>query len=697
MSSRNRFLMCHPQHFEISYVINPWMEGNVKRTSSELAIKQWQKLYSLITQSAEVELVPPQPGLPDLSFTANAGFILEDKVVLSRFLHPERQREEEYFEAWFAAHDFRFHRLPPQIPFEGAGDALLDREQPWIWAGYGYRSVLESHVYLSMWLEMEVLSLRLVDSRFYQLDTCFCPLESGFVMYYPQAFDEPSRRLIAERVPEEKRIVLSEKDAINFACNAVNIGRLLILNRATPELRDQLEYAGFETAQCELSEFLKAGGAAKSLALRLNEARHATAHPTAQPVLEFPQRIIELEGYLLDSSLMSCVINRIVEGGGSFEMLEFIAGARQQNRSRAKLLVTAPSQERLDRILSSLLDLGARLPLKESVNAALVAVQQTGVAPDDFYVTSIYPTEIRFKGEWHCVQHQRMDAAIVVDYKDGKVTARCRLIRDLQSGQKVVCGVEGIRARLKREGRETSESAPLVGGASGIASEHHLELAVEQIAWEMRRLREQGGKVAVVAGPVVVHTGGGRHLARLIRDGYVQALLGGNALAAHDLEQALYGTSPGGDLQRGASGRGGHDHHLKAINKIRACGGIAPAVNQGLISSGIFYECVHHNVPFALAGSIRDDGPLPETQMDLLKAQEQYHKLLQKTQMILMLSSVMHALSVSHMTPAGVKLICVDINPVTVNKLAGRGPAESFGLITDVGLFLSLLARQLEQ
>ena len=429
----------------------------------------------------------------------------------------------------------------------------------------------------------------------------------------------------------------------------------------------------------------------------MNESRHETAHPTAQPVLEFPQRIVELEGHLLDSNLMSRVMERIVEGGGSFELLEFNAGSRLQDTSRAKLLVTAPSQERLDRMLSSLIDLGARLPLKDSVNATLASVQQTGVAPDDFYVTSIHPTEIRFKGEWHRVQNQRVDAAIVVEQKDGKVTARCRLIRELQSGQKVVCGVDGIRTLLKREGRETSESASLVRGTSEIASEHHVELAVEQIAWNMRRLREQGGRVVVVAGPTVVHTGGGRHLARLIRDGYVQALLGGNALAAHDLEQAIYGTSLGVDLQRSAPGRGGNYLHLKAINKIRACGGIAQAVNQGLISSGIFYECVNRNVPFALAGSIRDDGPLPDTQMDLIKAQEQYHKLLQKTQMILMLSSLIPAMGVNSMTPAGVQMISVDIDPGTVNKLAARGSAESLGLITDVGLFLSLLARQLEQ
>jgi len=200
-----------------------------------------------------------------------------------------------------------------------------------------------------------------------------------------------------------------------------------------------------------------------------------------------------------------------------------------------------------------------------------------------------------------------------------------------------------------------------------------------------------------VPGPVVIHTGGGEHLAWLVRQGYVQALLGGNAIAVHDIEQSLLGTSLGVDLQTGTSMEGGHRHHLKAINTIRACGNIAGAVEQGVLTKGVFYECVRQPVPFSLAGSIRDDGPLPDTQMDLIKAQEDYARLLKDADLILMLSSMLHSIGVGNMTPAGVRLVCVDINPAVVTKLSDRGSIESLGVVTDVGLFLNLLTQQLKR
>jgi N-dimethylarginine dimethylaminohydrolase len=247
------------------------MEGNIKAISGQRAWRQWQQLSGLIQTRAIVELLPPQLNLPDMIFTANAGLILEDKFVLSSFLHAERQDEESHFAEWFAANDYGIYRLPRDIPFEGAGDALLDREQSCLWAGFGHRSALESHDYLERWLNIEVISLRLVDDRFYHLDTCFCPLENGYLLYYPLAFDAPSRRMIEKRIPELKRIPVSEADALGFACNAVNIDDLVILNSATPELRERLSDADFEVVQAEMSEFLKAGGAAKCLTLRLNE------------------------------------------------------------------------------------------------------------------------------------------------------------------------------------------------------------------------------------------------------------------------------------------------------------------------------------------------------------------------------------------------------------------------------------------
>jgi lysine-ketoglutarate reductase/saccharopine dehydrogenase-like protein (TIGR00300 family) len=259
------------------------------------------------------------------------------------------------------------------------------------------------------------------------------------------------------------------------------------------------------------------------------------------------------------------------------------------------------------------------------------------VAPDDFYVSTIYPTEVRINGEWVQVQKQRMDGAIAVDTTSGTPTATCRLLRDLKVDDRVVVGVEGIRTVRKPEARDTRSQEFSFMGA-GVSSERRVELVVEQIAWEMRQIRDQGGKVVVTAGPVVIHTGGGEHLSHLIREGYVQALLGGNAIAVHDMEQSMLGTSLGVDMKRGVSVRGGHRHHLKVINTIRRYGSIAKAVEAGVVTSGVLYECVRHQVPFSLAGSIRDDGPLPDTEMDLIKAQADYSRLIEGADLILMLS-----------------------------------------------------------
>jgi lysine-ketoglutarate reductase/saccharopine dehydrogenase-like protein (TIGR00300 family) len=291
-----------------------------------------------------------------------------------------------------------------------------------------------------------------------------------------------------------------------------------------------------------------------------------------------------------------------------------------------------------------------------------------------------------------------MDAAIVVGHTPDNLSARCQLLRDLKRGDRVIVGVEGIRNPRQPESREQRNShQEFAFMAGGVSSERRVELVVEQIAWELRQIRDRGGKVVVTAGPVVIHTGGGQHLSRLIREGYVHALLGGNAIAVHDIEQVMMGTSLGVDMQRGVPVRGGHRHHLKVINTIRRYGSIAKAVEQGAITKGIMYECIKNNIPFCLAGSIRDDGPMPDTQMDLIKAQAEYAKLLEGAEMVLMLSSMLHSIGVGNMTPAGVKMVCVDINPAVVTKLSDRGSIESVGVVTDVGLFLSLLVQQLDK
>jgi len=692
MNAAIRILMCPPDLYDVDYVINPWMEGNVHKSSKERAAQQWQQLKTLIAERATVELVPPALGWPDMVFTANAGLVLGDRAVLSRFYHPERQGEEPHFKAWFEKNGFTVYELPPDLPFEGAGDALLDRQGRWLWAGYGFRSELDSHPLLSEWLDIEVVSLRLMDRRFYHLDTCFCPLTDGYLLYYPPAFDTYSNRTIELRVPPEKRIAIEEADAVQFACNAVNLDRTVILNQASAALQQRLQECGFTVVETPLTEFLKAGGAAKCLTLRVTEP----VQPKPAEVVSVLSRVVDLSGHLLDSGLMNRALDTVVECGGSFQVLDFKLGVQKQSTSQAKLKVSGPSPEIIESILSELIEIGALLP--EVKDARLEPVVQDGVAPDDFYVTTIYPTEVRVNGEWLRCQKQRMDGAIALRRDDaGQLTATCKLLRDLQVGEQVVVGIDGIRTLHKGEGRDKAAKEEFTFMGSGVSSERRVELVVEQIAWELRQVRDRGGKTVVTAGPVVVHTGGAQHLAYLIREGYVQALLGGNAIAVHDLEQAMMGTSLGVDMQRGVPVSGGHRHHLKVINTVRRYGNIAAVVDKGLVTSGIFYECVRKQVPFSLAGSIRDDGPLPDTEMNLIAAQSRYAELLQGADMVLMLSSMLHSIGVGNMTPAGGKMVCVDINPAVVTKLADRGSVESVGVVTDVGLFLSLLVKQLEK
>ncbi|NES02694.1 MAG: TIGR00300 family protein [Okeania sp. SIO2F4] len=693
MTDSIRFLLCSPDHYDVDYVINPWMEGNIHKSSRDRSVEQWHKLHEIIKEHAIVDLVPPQKGWPDMVFTANAGLVLDKTVVLSRFYHKERQGEEPHFKEWFLDQGFIVHELPKDLPFEGAGDALLDREGRYLWAGYGFRSELDSHPLLAKWLDIEVLSLRLIDERFYHLDTCFCPLTGGYLLYYPPAFDSYSNRIIEMRVPPEKRIIVAEADAVNFACNAVNINQTIIMNKVSDDLKSGLTEAGFNVIETPLSEFLKAGGAAKCLTLRVTEP----IIPDHQARVLVESRTVRMEGHLLDSGLINQALDLIVEGGGSFKVVNFNLGEQRQSTSLAEVKVSAPSHEVMEEIMSQLIDIGAVIPSEDVEDAKLEPVEQNGVAADNFYVTTIYPTEVRVKGQWIRVQNQRMDGAIAITEVDGHIQAKCKVLRDVKIGEKVVVDVVGIRTIRKTESREKRNQEEFSFMSAGVSSERRVELVVEQVAWELRQIRDRGGKVVVTAGPVVIHTGGSQHLASLIRQGYIQALLGGNAIAVHDIEQSLMGTSLGVDMKQGVAVHGGHRHHLKTINTIRRCGSIAKAVETGVLTHGVMYECVKNNVPFVLAGSIRDDGPLPDTQMDLIKAQEEYAELLKGADMVLMLSTMLHSIGVGNMTPAGVKMVCVDINPAVVTKLSDRGSIESIGVVTDVGLFLSLLITQLEQ
>lgn len=269
---RQTILMCPPDHFEVAYVINPWMEGHFANTDDRLAHRQWQALHDAIVPYAKVVLQPPQRGFPDLVFTANAGLVLGKKAIVSRFRSHERQGEEPHDRAWFAENGFEILAWPQDLPFEGAGDALFDRGQELLWAGHGFRSHADVAPLLQKLLGRKTVALNLIDPRFYHLDTCLCPLAGGYLLYFPQAFDAASRALIEAHVPAEKRIAVTEADALKFCCNAVDLDGHVILNDASEDLQGRLRAAGFEPVLVPLSEFMKAGGAAKCLTLKLMES-----------------------------------------------------------------------------------------------------------------------------------------------------------------------------------------------------------------------------------------------------------------------------------------------------------------------------------------------------------------------------------------------------------------------------------------
>ena len=264
------FLMCPPKLYDVNYVINPWMAGNVHASSRTRAAEQWQHLYEAISTIAEVQLVEPQPGSPDMVFTANAGLERNGTVAISSFFHPERQGEEPHFRRWFELAGYKVIDTPRSTPFEGEGDALFSTDGTRLWVGYGPRTTPSSHQALRKIWGIEVTSLHLIDPRFYHLDTCFAPLKGGYVMYFPEAFDRASLDKIEAFFPLEKRIIVAEPDAVCFACNAINIDRTIILNNISSDLRHRLESRGFDIIEVTLTEFLKAGGAAKCLVMKLS-------------------------------------------------------------------------------------------------------------------------------------------------------------------------------------------------------------------------------------------------------------------------------------------------------------------------------------------------------------------------------------------------------------------------------------------
>ena len=691
-----RVLICPPTHFGVEYVINPWMSGQVGAARRRVAQQQWDALVALLRDVADVSVIEPGPGLPDMCFAANGGFALGNAFVPARFSVSQRRPEVALFRQWAESAGFDIIDLPDDTAFEGEGDALWwpQSAEPLLWAGYGVRSGLGSHLPLAEHLRVRVASLRLIDERFYHLDTCFVPLPDGRVVYYPPAFDDRSRAVVESLVDRDRRFEVGDEDALNFACNAIRIGRTWIANYASAGLRERLESWGYTVATTPLAEFMKAGGAAKCLTLILDQDTAPNFEQRAPVVSPLRSEVLELEGHLLSRGVLNRAYETVDELGGSLRLQGFHGGERADQLSLARLSVTAPDQALLNDMVDQLASGNATLRRTSAYaeEVSLEVVECGGVAPPDFCCSTIYPTDVVVGGRSVRVRRQRMDAAIVVDDADSSPSARCALPRDLRPGEKVVCGETGVYVRIPDTSVRDSDFSFM---SSNVTSERRVEAQIEELALEMRRIRARDGRIVVVAGPVVIHTGGGAHLAALIRAGFVQALLTGNALPVHDLETNLFGTSLGVDLVRGAGVRGGHRHHLRTINCIRAAGSIAQAVRDGIIDNGVMYECVRADVPYVLAGSIRDDGPLPDTKMDLIEAQAAYQQQIDGADLVLMLSTMLHAIGVGNMTPAGVRLVCVDINPAVVTKLADRGSVESAGIVTDVGLFLQVLRQRL--
>ncbi|MCC6858084.1 MAG: TIGR00300 family protein [Bryobacterales bacterium] len=398
------------------------------------------------------------------------------------------------------------------------------------------------------------------------------------------------------------------------------------------------------------------------------------------------QEVVEAEGHLIDSHVMEQIFDKVVEYSGRFEVEQFRIGRTNEDPSYLRLKVEAPTRESMEHLLQQLLGLGCT-PV-EAVDAQQRIVERDRCAPEDFYSTTNHRTLVRHGNQWLRVENQRMDALIVIENS----RAVCRKLRDIKAGDRVVVGMRGIRVLPESKERDRLAFAFMT---NGISSERQVETAVRQTAALIRNMVAQKQKIVVVAGPVLVHTGGVEPLARLIRHGFVQAVLSGNALGVHDVEAALFGTSLGVRLADGRQEEHGHRNHMRAINAIYHCGGVRQAVKSGRLKSGVLYECIAHEVPFVLAGSLRDDGPLPETITDMNQAQDAYAEQLQGAGLVLCLGSMLHSIATGNMLPSWVKIVCVDINPAVATKVSDRGTGQAVGVVTDVGMFLELLSREL--
>jgi lysine-ketoglutarate reductase/saccharopine dehydrogenase-like protein (TIGR00300 family) len=400
--------------------------------------------------------------------------------------------------------------------------------------------------------------------------------------------------------------------------------------------------------------------------------------------------VVEMSGHLIDSWTLPRAWDIIMDRGGNFDVEEMRVGVHKADTSYIRLKVQAPDAETLDLIISELQQHGATLVQSEDVR--VVAVEQNGVLPPNFYSTTNLPTQVRLSGQWVNVENIEMDVAIVIDQENKR--AYCKPMHEVVVGELVVVGHDGIRVRPFERGREREAFAFM---QSDVSSEKVKVLIIHEIARQMKETRKRGGKILFVLGPAVIHTGAGRYVAELLRQGYVQVIFGGNAIVTHDVESALYGTSLGVNLRTGEQVEGGHRNHLRAINAIRAVGSLQKAIEIGLLREGITYEAIKHNIPMVLAGSIRDDGPMPGVISDMVEAQRRMREQIPGVEIAIIVSSMLHAIATGNLLPASVRTVVVDINPAVVTKLSDRGSFQAAGLVTDAELFLRELMEALLQ
>ena len=400
---------------------------------------------------------------------------------------------------------------------------------------------------------------------------------------------------------------------------------------------------------------------------------------------------IEVKGHLIDSMILTRIFDSVMDLRGDFQVLEFTVGKRKRDASYARLLVRGKDKDHLENILELVYREGAQPVSVQEVK--LEPASKDMAMPDDFYSTTNNATQVYYSGRWITVQNMMMDKCIVVDTR--KKTAACKIIRDIAKGDMIVVGERGVKIIPLERPREGVDIFQFMSSAS--SSERPTQHIARKVATDIYNTKKDGGKIIVVSGPVLVHSGAADALASMVRMGYVDGLLAGNALAVHDIENALLGTSLGMKVRDGTLAVRGHRNHMQAINEVFKAGGIKQMVDKKILRSGVMYECVRKGVPFVLAGSIRDDGPLPDVVTDVVEAQRKYKEVTKGAKVVLMLSTMLHSIAVGNMLPASVKVVAVDISQPVVTKLIDRGTAQAIGIVTDVGAFLPIVVSHLRQ